>query len=413
MHLGDNSELRVVACIHDQENIPTMISLLEAINPSKRSPIATYALHLIELVGQSTPLLIPDKFSKRPSSKASSSKRIVNAFRIFEQSYYGVVTVHPFTSISTYATMHDEICTMALDKKASLIILPFHKRYTTTEVWEAYNKGVKIVNDNILVMAPCSIAIIVDCGLLHNSRPTIATWSSYRVAILFLGGADDREALAIGSRMAGRTNINVTMVRLLENGSITGNNSTERKLDNEVVSGYRLSMAGNFRVKYVEEVAKDATGTVAVLKSMQNNYELIIVGRRHDKQSPLVFGLTGWDEESELGEVGYILASSDFHGNASILVVQQHAIVWDAKDFTVDMSQEIEDEAEHLPIYRAAAALKHHWNLPQAATICHYNHRTTFDSVQLGNSDQICLRSQWLSITIESQFRVGHLSCIA
>lgn len=96
-------------------------------------------------------------------------------------------------------------------------------------------------------------------------------------------------------------------------------------------------------------------GLLPVLKSMQNNYELIIVGRRHDKQSPLVFGLTGWDEESELGEVGYILASSDFRGNTSILVVQQHAIVWDAKDFTVDMSQAIEDEAEHLPIYRAAA----------------------------------------------------------
>ncbi|KAE9449005.1 hypothetical protein C3L33_19103, partial [Rhododendron williamsianum] len=348
MHLGDNSELRVVACIHDQDNVPTMISLLEAINPSKRSPVAIYALHLIELVGRSNPLLIPHKLSKRPSSNASSSKSIVNAFRLFEQSNSGNVSVHPFTAISPYVTMHDEICTMALEKKASLIILPFHERYTTTDVWEAFKKGVKIMNDNILDMAPCSIAIIVDSGLLHNSRPMLATWSSYRVAILFLGGADDREALAIGARMAGQPNINVTMVRLLENGSIASDNSMERKLDNEVVSKFRLNMAGNYRVKYIEEVAKDGTGTVAVLRSMKNNYELIIVGRRHEKKSPLVFGLTGLDEDKELGEVGYILASSDFRGNSSILVVQQHSIVWDAKDFTVDMSREIEDEAEHL-----------------------------------------------------------------
>lgn len=354
MHLADNSELRVVACIHDQENVPTMISLLEAINPSKRSPVAIYVLHLIELVGRSNPLLIPHKLSKRPSSKASLSKSIVNAFRLFEQSYSGIVSVHPFTAISPYVTMHDEICTMALDKRASLIILPFHETYNTTYGWEAFKKRVKKMNDNILDMAPCSIAIIIDRGLLHNSRPMLATLSSYRVAILFLDGADDREALAIGARMAGQPNINITMVRLLENGSIVSDNSMERKLDNEVVSKFRLNMAGNNQFKYIEEVAKDGTGTAAVLRSMKNNYELIIVGRRHKKKSPLILGLMGLDEETELGEVGYILASSDFRGNNSILVVQQHSIVWDAKDFTVDMSRE-EDEAEHLPMYRAAA----------------------------------------------------------
>ncbi|GFY87596.1 hypothetical protein Acr_05g0012350 [Actinidia rufa] len=147
---------------------------------------------------------------------------------------------------------------------------------------------VKIMNDNILDMAPCSVAIIVDHGLLNNSRPTLATWSPYRAAVFFLGGADEKEALAVRARMAGQPNINLTM--------------------------------------YTEEVAKDGTGTIAAMRSMKDNYELIIVGRRHGKWSPLILGLSGWNEETELGAVGDKLASEDFHGNNSILVVQQHAI---------------------------------------------------------------------------------------
>ena len=57
LQLKDNSEIRVLACLHDQENVPATLSLLEAINPSRKSPIATYALHLIELVGRAHPLL--------------------------------------------------------------------------------------------------------------------------------------------------------------------------------------------------------------------------------------------------------------------------------------------------------------------------------------------------------------------
>lgn len=68
----------------------------------------------------------------------------------------------------------------------------------------------------------------------------------------------------------------------------------------------------------------DGTGTVAVIRSMENNNELIIVGRCHDTWSPLMLGLSGWHEETELGDVGDMLASADFRGNATILVVQQH-----------------------------------------------------------------------------------------
>lgn len=352
-----NSELRVLACVYHEDHVPTTISLLEAISPTIRSPISVYTVHLIELVGRTVPLLIPHKLSRKHSSKAPTSKSIVNAFRYFEQSYHGVITVHPFTVISPYATMHDEICAMAVDKKVSLIMVPFHKRLTATDAWETFNKGIKIMNENTLNMAPCSVAIIVDRGLISNSRPTLVTWSSYRVAVLFLGGPDDREALALGVRMARQPNINLTMVRLLGDGNITSEKTKESELDNEVVSDFRLNMAGNYRVMYIEEVAKDGTGTIAVMQSMEKNYELIIVGRHHDQQSPLIINLTGWSEETELGAIGDVLASADFQGNTSILVVQQHTIVGNksrqnAKDFSLKMAQEIEEESERLPIHR-------------------------------------------------------------
>ena len=58
------------------------------------------------------------------------------------------------------------------------------------------------------------------------------------------------------------------MVQLHEDGSITNDNTRERKLDNQVVCDFRLNMAGNYRVKYIEEVAKDGTRTIAPIMNL-------------------------------------------------------------------------------------------------------------------------------------------------
>lgn len=67
----------------------------------------------------------------------------------------------------------------------------------------------------------------------------------------------------------------------------------------------------------------DFVGTVAVIKSMENNYELVMVGRNHDNLSPIRSWLAFWNEYRELGTVGDVLASADFMGNTTILAVQQ------------------------------------------------------------------------------------------
>uniref|UniRef100_A0A2N9IFN1 Cation/H+ exchanger domain-containing protein n=1 Tax=Fagus sylvatica TaxID=28930 RepID=A0A2N9IFN1_FAGSY len=356
MHSRPDSELRILVCIHDQENVPTIINLLEALNPSQRSPLSIYLLHLIELVGRANPLPIAHELTERPTSKASPSKLIVNAFRYYEHINHGVVTVFPFTAISHCKTMHDDVCSLALDKSTSLVIVPFYKNIHANGAMGSHKKIIRIVNNNGLDMAPCSIAILIEHGNLKTTRSVLATWSSYRVVVLFLGGADDREALALGARMAGHPNISLTVIRFLENGSVTSGNEEERKLDSEVVSEFRLSMAGNYHIMYIEEVVIDGTGTISVIQSMENNYELILVGRRDDRRSPLLLGLVDWNEQAELGAIGEELASVDFLGNTTILVVQQQTnIVNDGNNNNMETFGEqnvVEDDAEDMPIHR-------------------------------------------------------------
>ena len=351
MHSRPNSELRVLACVHVQENVPTIINLLEALNPSKRSPLSIYLLHLLELVGHSNSTVIPHKLTKRPSSKADPSKHIVNAFRYYEKNSHGFVTVFPFTAISYYKTMHDDVCSIALNKRTSLIIVPYYKNNGAM----ANKKAIRIMNRNVLDRAPCSVAVLVDRGVQITSRPLLATWFSYRVAVLFFGGADDREALAIGARMAGHPSINLVVIRFLANGSVVGDNEEEKRFDSEVMNEFKHRMAGNYQVMYVEEVVTDGTGTISVIRSMENKYELILVGRQHDSRSRLILGLQDFAEQTDLGTIGEVLASAEFLGNTAILVAQQQNVVHDGNDYNMGFFRDkylVEADAEDMPIRR-------------------------------------------------------------
>ncbi|KAK8628970.1 hypothetical protein V6N13_077829 [Hibiscus sabdariffa] len=44
----------------------------------------------------------------------------------YEENNRGLVTVNAFTAISPPKLMHEDVCTMALNKQTSFILLPFH-----------------------------------------------------------------------------------------------------------------------------------------------------------------------------------------------------------------------------------------------------------------------------------------------
>ncbi|XVF16161.1 hypothetical protein REPUB_Repub10bG0007700 [Reevesia pubescens] len=149
-------------------------------------------------------------------------------------------------------------------------------------------------------------------------------WSSYNVAVVFFGGADDREALTLGARMAGLPNINLTLIRIQYDGNLPDTFMEGSILDNEILNKFRSNISENFCAKYKEELVSEGAETASVLRTLKNQYELVVVGRRHYDMSPLLSGLIEWNENKELGVIGDLLASSDFLGNTTILVVQQH-----------------------------------------------------------------------------------------
>ena len=109
----------------------------------------------------------------------------------------------------------------------------------------------------------------------------------------------------------------------------------DKVLDNEVLkeimpqnstSDANAGGAAQANVGYVRETVKDGTQTATVLRSIVDDFELFIVGRRFHVRSVLTSGLDEWSEFPELGVVGDLLSSTDVVSKASVLVVQQQKL---------------------------------------------------------------------------------------
>lgn len=208
--------------------------------------------------------------------------------------------------------MHEDIASVSEDFRAALIVIPFHKHRTVDGGMEAPNPSIRALNQSVLACAPCSVAILIDRGVPHLRS----------AAVFFLGGPDDREALAFASRMAGRRQFPLTVMRLVGPGR-----SSESALDDECVAEFRARCDGDEAVFYGESEAGTAEDTVAGLRRLvEGGHDLCIVGKGGGVGTALVAGLSEWSECGELGPIGDLLGSADFGATAtSVLVVQQFA----------------------------------------------------------------------------------------
>jgi hypothetical protein len=330
LHHRRNEELRILACIHTQDNAQAILNLLCASNPTKESPINLVALHLVKLVGSASSLLIAHLPRERPSQCPTQSERIFNAFRKFELHYSGNVILHCCKGISPYATMHNDVCSLALEKRTTFIIIPFHKQWVIGEGAES-SYAFKHLNKNVLDKAPCSVGVLIDRGNQRKLWSILGQSSLYKVAVLFFGGADDREVLAYAGRMSEDSNVLITLQHFYSSAEIVGGTARSKMLDTEILNEFRLNTFRNERVSYQEEMVIDGNGVLAVLRSMENAYDLVMVGRRH-QESRLMSELRKWNERGELGAIGEILAATDFRAADSVLVVQQQTKLWGLQD---------------------------------------------------------------------------------
>lgn len=325
LHSDPHSELRMLVCVHMEEEVPTLINLLDISCPGRHRPLSVSVITLSELKGRADALLLSGTSSAHgkkansmlKNSRSTNSDRIANAFDAFRLRNHAAVEL--FASVSPYASMHDDICTIALEKGANIVIVPFHKMVSFNGEIAGNSPAIRMVNQNVLQKAPCSVGVLIDRGKVAENQAIRLGVTLLRFTVLFFGGPDDREALSYCSRIADHTHASLTVV-WVRNQSENLDDS-ETAVDAELIEKFQSTHTGNERITFKEELAKDAVDTTRVLRGLKDHCELCIVGRYHDPNSELILGITEWTECPELGVIGDMLATTDFM--FSVLVVQQ------------------------------------------------------------------------------------------
>ncbi|XP_038992557.1 cation/H(+) antiporter 11-like [Hibiscus syriacus] len=321
MHLKPNSELRILACVHRPEHVSALVDVLNITYPTKESPNVVYALHLIELVGRDSPVFIAHQ--KHKNLVVNSYHHIV-AFNQYEKNNWETVTVNAFTAISPSKLMHEDVCTLALDKEVSFILLPFHRKWSVDGSIEDDNNVIRNMNCNVLDRAPCSTGILVD----RRRKLFMSSTSTYSVGMIFLGGKDDREALTLAKRIARDPKVKLTVIHLIADEDSGNFIDWDGMLDAEVLKDIKQNdNSHGCDVKYIVLVSKHGQQASRIVQSIVGDYDLIIVGRRYGADSVQTMGLSDWSEFPELGVIGDLLVSPDLNCRISVLVVQQQDFI--------------------------------------------------------------------------------------
>ncbi|KAL2325956.1 hypothetical protein Fmac_025014 [Flemingia macrophylla] len=335
-----DAELRVVACVHNANQATGMIHILEALNATRISPLHVSVLHLVKLTRHGTGLLVAQVeggFSESICMKESES--IAKAFEEFTEEY-NAVRFETSSIVSSYETIHEDIYHVTEEQRGSLILLPFHKQINSEGVLEVTDTAFSDINLNVLQHPPCSAGIFVNRGLgsLMTTRMSIV--------VVFIGGADDREALSIAWRMAGHSGTKLHAIRLIVLGSgeaaeqeelhydSNGMLSTvmdrvvQKELDEECIFHFRhKGVNNNDSIVYSEKEVKIQTGEeIPLILSEVDELgcDLYIFGRGSGENYPVVKNMLEWCDNPELGIMGDIVASTSFGTNSSLLVVQQY-----------------------------------------------------------------------------------------
>ncbi|XP_077213228.1 cation/H+ exchanger 20 [Tasmannia lanceolata] len=347
-----SKELRILACLHGPDNVPSIINLIETIRGGTSvSPLKLYIMRLVELTERSSSIVMALRVRKNGlpfwnRSRPERNDQVAVAFEAYGQ--LGRVTVRPMTAVSAMATMHEDVCNVAEEKRVAMIILPFHKHGREGDVaMENLGHVWRTVNQRVLKEAPCSVGVLVDRGLggAQQMKPTDV---ANRACVLFFGGPDDREALEIAGRMTEHPGVKVNVVRFVNGKENVGNGVTlrpspekstensysfstaavnrerEKELDEMAVTEFQRKKKGS--AGYEERVPSNIEeGVLEIGRSKE--YELVIVGRSRFPSTMVAELADRSAEHAELGPIGDILAASGHGVVSSVLIVQQHDII--------------------------------------------------------------------------------------
>jgi filamentous hemagglutinin family protein len=169
----------------------------------------------------------------------------------------------------------------------------------------------------------------------HNvSQITPASYCywRYHIGVVFFGGPDDREAVAIASRMVCHPKVHVNIIKfcthdMMKNKRkmIEDSHDVEDALDRRVIYELQKENIDNNRLVVSEVTIGDIEQIIGALRSFGDKYDLMIVGRSRGPSSLMVgLALEEGIESPELGAIGDLLASFKYEHPSNIIVVQNY-----------------------------------------------------------------------------------------
>ncbi|KAF2319107.1 hypothetical protein GH714_013330 [Hevea brasiliensis] len=197
-------EFHILTCIHSEDNVHSIITLLEASNPTVNSPLS---IHAIELSGRAAPLLTPYSGHSKSFKSNNSTDHIMHAFSNYSRNSHGPVLLRPFVLVAPFKTMHNIICNYAEDRRVPFIIVPFLGNQQDNN-----HHLLRSFNAQLQANAPCTVGILVQKGL--PPRKNLLGQFSCNVLVIFMGGPDDSEALKLAMRMSENSNVSITLLRI-------------------------------------------------------------------------------------------------------------------------------------------------------------------------------------------------------
>ncbi|KAI3929607.1 hypothetical protein MKX01_025775 [Papaver californicum] len=359
-----NSELRMLVGIHGHQNVPTTINLMEISRGNSPPCISAVSIpDYDQEADHPSSAAVYDNVTMADESVVNMRDQITNMILTYVQKSSGGVNVHRLLAISTFSNMHQDIYNLAEAVQASLIILPYHRNQRKDGKMGNIQHGFRHVNrklhnslssllnnlhntccttnsSGVFRHPPCSVAVLVDRGFGNTLAQGSSTPRKLKATVLFIGGKDDREALAYATRITQHPGVNLTAVRFLQDEERAASRAKktmsnharaleelELNLDNEYFANFYENQVALRKVGYLEKHVANGNEIVSILKSLEEEHVLFIVGRggRGGRvNSFLDAGIGDSEECPDLGPIGEILADSDFSTTASVLIIQQH-----------------------------------------------------------------------------------------
>ncbi|KAI4350343.1 hypothetical protein L6164_004807 [Bauhinia variegata] len=173
----------------------------------------------------------------------------------------------------------------------------------------------RVVLENLVNDTPCCSGILVDRGFGQKLE------KEQRLAMFYIGGPDDREALSYAWRMSRNLDVQLTVVRLIWDNP----NAKYDETDDGYLRCFRNQNLDIASVRYLERIVKDESETVALLNKMgAQGFDLSIIGRGHGRVA-LAQTLDPVLEEPALSPLGDALADLNTAAETSILIIQTQA----------------------------------------------------------------------------------------